>query len=470
MASGPVPFLDYVRAPYSAAAAAQAPAGYATVRQPGGTALVWPVAATAESGRLRRLGTVPVFGPVVPCDAAVLGGRWKQVAPVLAEDGEPVAWVCRAADGRIYLPFDPNATIAACWSESYRAAEGGRAALRTARSAYYRLRPLMPRPVQLGMRRAFSRVQGARSFPAWPAETGLHDLFDLLFSLLAELGGAPVPALAPWPEDFRFALVLTHDVETAAGYASIGVLREVEESLGLRSSWNLVPKRYAIDDEVVGELGRAGFEVGVHGLYHDGRDFESYETFSERLPEMQAWGRRLGAVGFRSPATHRVWEWMPELGFDYDSSYSDSAPYEPEPGGSCSWLPYLNQEQVELPITLVQDHTLFEILRGDGRLWIEKAEIVRERGGMVLCLTHPDYMLDPARIGAYRGLLARYADDPSCWHALPRDVAAWWRERDRSELVPDGDGWAVAGPASSRARVEMLGEPGALERIAGGSA
>jgi hypothetical protein len=46
---------------------------------------------------------------------------------------------------------------------------------------------------------------------------------------------------------------------------------------------------------------------------------------------------------------------MPLLVFDYDSSYPDTDPYEPPPGGCCTWLPYFNEELIELPITLAQD-------------------------------------------------------------------------------------------------------------------
>ena len=87
-----------------------------------------------------------------------------------------------------------------------------------------------------------------------------------------------------------------------------------------------MPERYAVDDELVRRLGEAGCEVGVHGLRHDGRDLESLRTLRRRLPEMRRWAERWGAVGFRSPATHRVWDWMPMLGFDYDSSYPDTDP------------------------------------------------------------------------------------------------------------------------------------------------
>src|SRR4029453_3244973 len=83
------------------------------------------------------------------------------------------------------------------------------------------------------------------------------------------------------------------------------------------------------------------------------------------------------------------------LGFDYDTSYTDTDPYEPQPGGGCTYLPFFNKQLVELPIPLPQDHTLFSILQHqDGELWIRKARELRDRGGMVLVLAHPDYARD----------------------------------------------------------------------------
>src|ERR1044072_8808985 len=71
-----------------------------------------------------------------------------------------------------------------------------------------------------------------------------------------------------------------------------------------------------------------------------------------------------GVQGFRLPSTHRNAALIPQLGVSHDSSWSDGAIYEPEPGGTCSWLPYFIDDVVELPITLPQDHTLFRV-RGE---------------------------------------------------------------------------------------------------------
>jgi hypothetical protein len=77
---------------------------------------------------------------------------------------------------------------------------------------------------------------------------------------------------------------------------------------------------------------------------------------------------------------------------------------------------------------------------------------------MALLITHPDYMLEPHWRAVYGRFLAAFNDDPTVWQALPREVSAWWRRRAESEIVRDGDGWRVTGPAAVEARV-ALAEP-----------
>jgi hypothetical protein len=315
----------------------------------------------------------------------------------------------------------------------------------------------MPRSVQIWLRRRYAPIQARCTFPRWPVETGLHDFLEFLLRSVASVAGEPVPVIAPWPGEATWALVLTHDVETAAGLAAIEPVLELERSLGLRSSWNFVPRRdYEVSIELAHALEREGFEVGVHGLHHDGRDLESRETMEKRLPGMRRAAADWNASGFRSPATLRHWDLMPRLGFDYDSSYPDTDPFEPQGGGCCTWLPFFNQDMVELPLTMPQDHTLFTILRRrDEAAWIEKAEFLRSRGGMVLIDTHPDYLIDREAFDAYRRLLERFAGDPGMWNGLPRDVSGWWRRRADSRLERNGAGWELSGPAAEEARIEL---------------
>ena len=391
---------------------------------------------------------------------ASLGGRWTRAQTVEGNEGGSAA-VWEDDRGNVLLPFDPAEAIASFWSESYRSNEATgfsgnlkRLAMRT----YYSVRPVLPRSAQISMRRVFSRIQRRREFPRWPTEPALHDLYAVLFRYVAGIAEEPIPSIAPWPSGYTWAVVLTHDVETSVGYRNLKLLQEIELRAGYRSSWNFVPKRYEVEDAVVQELIEQGFEVGVHGLLHDGRDLESAEMVRRRSPEMRAYAERWGARGFRSPATHRQWDLMPMLGFDYDSSYPDTDPFEPQAGGCCTWLPYFNRDLVELPITLTQDHTLFVILRERSeRAWIEKASYLRSRQGMALLITHPDYMRDVASLEAYERFLSAFSDDLGAWRALPSDVSDWWRRRAASTIVSDDGATRIVGPAAREGKLAMLG-------------
>ena len=457
-------FLDHFRVPH-AVDPATSHAGTNCVRA-GHAALIWPATPGPDlvAGMIRGEGDrgIPFFARIQPDDAVreLLPGdadAWSPARAVVTTDGSPLGSIWRAADGSVFFPFDPDEVIANYWSERYLQLAGSSRARKLARIlmvAYYRVRPLLPRALQIWMRRRVAPIQARARFPRWPIETGLHDFFELLLAILADISGDAVPYIAAWPTGHTWALVLTHDVELDAGWRALDPVLELEHAHGLRSSWNLVPLRYQVSDERVRELIDLGHEVGVHGLYHDGRDLSSVEMLRERLPGMRAAAERWDAVGFRSPALHRRAEWMPLLGFDYDSSSPDTDPFEPQPGGCCTWLPFFNEGMVELPVTLTQDHTLYVILgHRDEAAWVSKTEFLRDRGGMALLDTHPDYLVSPRVLHAYSRLLERYAADPTAWTALPREVSAWWRRRAASRLERDGDGWKVVGPAADEARV-----------------
>lgn len=477
--SCPVPFFDYFRVPYTVRPeGVPAPAALCRIQVATGPVqpdrslwyLTTGVAGAEAAGRpgRYRLNNFSFFGrvapdPVIRALLPALGRGWQRVQPVTGPDRRSAGAVWRDGQGSVLLPFAPGEVMQNFWTESYRSI-GHPAASTACRTrilrGYYLVRPAVPRSLQLYLRRAYSRIQARSAFPGWPIEDSLHDLYGWLFALLAELARGPVPFLAPWPFGRSWALVLTHDVETYAGYRDIGLLRDLERERGYRSSWNFVPLRYQVADDRVCALRAEGCEVGVHGLRHDGRDLGSRRLLEERLPQIRAYAQRWGAIGFRSPSTQRAWDLMPLLGFEYDSSYPDTDSYEPQPGGCCSYLPYQNGSLVELPITMPQDHTLFSILQApSGDVWLRKAEHLRQRGGMALVLTHPDYARNPRLMAAYRCLLDAFHGDETAWHALPREVATWWRERDASVIRGGGTGWRIKGPAATRGRV-MFARPG----------
>ena len=287
----------------------------------------------------------------------------------------------------------------------------------------------------------------------------------ILIRLQASGAGA-LPTVATWPEGHRFAAILTHDVEGPKGVALVREIMAIEQRHGFRSSWNFVGDWYPIEAGLFDHLRAEGHEIGLHGIKHDCKLFESRANFESELPEIHRKLREWDAVGFRAPATHRNADWMEELGAAYDSSFPDTDPFEPLGGGCCSILPFFLGEMVELPITLVQDHTLWEILRRDTiHLWTEKSDWIAANGGLINLIVHPDYLDRPERLRMYEEFLVYLKGLEGGWNALPRDVADWWRLRRDLGCVTDGPQSArVVGPGSERARIEWLGADGAVGR------
>lgn len=416
-----------------------------------------------QPGR-HKLADIDLVCPVYSGTPEELGCRrwtggegWRPLIPVQNLHGDDVGQVWTNDQGSVFLPFDPGEAMSWLWSERYTMLADVRLRNRVRQlvvKLYYTIRPLLPRKLQLLLRRRHAARQTNPEFPRWPEEHALHDLYAWLLDQLQQIAGEPVPYLHPWPNGHTSAYVLTHDVETAAGRDAIEALRAPERARGLRSVWNLVPERYPVADELLDGLRSEGCEIGVHGLRHDGRDLASRRMLRKRLPAIRAWADRWGAVGFRSPATQRSWDLMPLLGFDYDSSYTDSAPHEPRPGGCCTYWPFFIDDLVELPLTLPQDHTLFDILgMTDGSVWRSKVDALRSRGGMVLMIAHPDYVNCPGMLPAWEDLLDQLSADPEAWHALPREVADWWRRRAQSVPVLADGVWTVRGPAAGEAVV-----------------
>lgn len=349
--------------------------------------------------------------------------------------------------------FDPDRFLLERYAER---SEGQSAPLR----AYYAVKPLLPRRLQIAMRRRHAARRANREFPRWPIEPLLveHER-EVLRRRLAEAGTSRIPFVGHWPEGRRFAAVVTHDVEGPEGIANIPRLLEVERRHGIVSSWNFCAEWYEIPEGTFEAVRAAGCEVGLHGILHDGKLFRDRASFEANLPKIHHYLELWGAAGFRSPATHRNPDWMPELGCLYDASFPDTDPFEPQAGGCCSILPFFIGDLVELPLTLVQDHTLWEIL-GDESIdrWAEKSEWIAANSGLVQLLAHPDYLLSEGRLALYDSFLGRLSElirHERGWHALPREVAKWWRQRAvlSCEAGPDGEVRVEGGPGAERATV-----------------
>ncbi len=293
---------------------------------------------------------------------------------------------------------------------------------------YYLLKPLIPRRLQLCARRLLIQYQLVKYRNIWPIDEG---------------GGREPAGWRGWPDGKRFALVLTHDVDTAEGQSRCLDLMKLDADQGFRSSFNFVPLRYSVSPELLGTLRTNGFEVGVHGLYHDGKYYLSRGIFSKRAARINDFLKEWQAVGYRAPAMYHRLEWFHELEIEYDASTFDTDPFEPHAVGARTIFPFFVKDRdtqrgfVELPYTLPQDFSLFILMRNDNiEIWKRKLDWVAERGGMVLMNTHPDYM-DFGEVRSSEGYPAKMYEEflnyvkeryaGQYWHALPREVSRFWK-------------------------------------------
>jgi hypothetical protein len=136
---------------------------------------------------------------------------------------------------------------------------------------------------------------------------------------------------------------------------------------------------------------------------------------------------------------------MQTLDIEYDGSFFDTDPYEPIAGGTMSIWPFQLGKFVELPYTLAQDYTVAEVLgETSPRLWLQKVEFIRAHSGMALLNTHPDYLRKPRTWRIYSEFLAAMAERADFHHALPREIASWWRARAQATSVQELAGGSIA--------------------------
>lgn len=336
--------------------------------------------------------------------------------------------------------------------------------LSAVKSVYYAVaRPLMPAWVRPMLRKVYHPGGEEQSILGWPTEDRfIRFQFETLGQVMDRLGRDELEIVGLWPDGFQSAFVLTHDVEAQAGYEFVRQVMDLEERYGFRSSFNFVPEAYHVGDDLLNEMRDRGFEVGVHGLKHDGRLFSSRELFMQRAVAINRYLVEWQAVGYRSPMTHRNPDWMQALNIEYDLSFFDTDPYEPMAGGTMSIWPFHLGRFVELPYTLMQDHRYLEVLeQRTPDMWLTKADFIRANHGMMLLNSHPDYLLKPGKLQVYEGLLAAMRERPAIWHALPKDVAAWWRQRaGLSELAQSDTGTTVRLPDATIWRVVRSSERG----------
>jgi hypothetical protein len=363
-----------------------------------------------------------------------------------------------------FLPFDPTEVVDNLRLECYANQDSHGGLIhweRLLKDAYYVFRPLMPIRIRKHVQRA--HIQGWRdiSFPHWPVDTTVEDLCERLLLLSMQAQGIDeVPFIWFWPDGAQSCIVMTHDVETEKGRDFCAELMNVDESFGIKASFQVVPEgRYRISEAFLQSIRERGFEVNIQDLNHDGNLFRDAAEFRQRARRINQYRKTYGASGFRAAVLYRNLQWYDALQFDFDMSVPNVAHLDPQRGGCCTVMPYFFGETLEIPVTTTQDYTLFHLLNDYSiELWKAQTELIVARNGLVSFIVHPDYVIEERARGVYRDLLTfmrGLGRKQNIWSALPGEIDRWWRARREMRIVGQDGNWRIEGKGSDHAKLAL---------------
>jgi hypothetical protein len=331
--------------------------------------------------------------------------------------------------------------------------------LRPVLDLYYRLRGRFSDNARMLFQRLYFRRWQRIAFPAWPVDTSADCLMrEALADAMRLRGVDRLPFIWFWPDGAEACVIMTHDVETEKGLRFCPVLMQMDDEHAIKSSFQVVPEeRYLLTESVLQEIRDRGFEINVHDLNHDGRLYRDERLFQERVKKINNYGNLFGSRGFRSGILYRNLDWYDYLDFSYDMSVPNSGRLEVQRGGCCTVFPYFIGKILEIPLTTVQDYSLYRILKARSiDLWNEQMNSILEKNGLISFISHPDYLVCCEHRKLYLDLLRRIkhlGETRNLWMPLPRDVDTWWRRRSRLQLRKRGKGWSIEGEGADRARI-----------------
>jgi hypothetical protein len=393
------------------------------------------------------------------CSAFTPSQRFDRALPDALE-------AARVDQGTVTLPFHLSEVIDTLRREEYTAALGHKGRVWSQnpflRMGYYLARPLLPVSIRKYFQRLVLRGWHDHPFPRWPVDTTVEQILESIVVLnLREKKEQSIPFIWFWPEGSQACAVMTHDVETSEGRDFCETIMDVDDSFGIKASFQVVPeRRYQVPQTYLDSISQRGFEVNVQDLNHDGRLFDNYEEFQRRRKAINKYAGIFGALGFRSAILYRNVDWLTSLSFEYDMSIPNVAHLDPQRGGCCTVFPFLIGDILEIPVTTTQDYTLFHILRDYSLdLWKEQTGRILARHGVMNFIIHPDYVTGDREMQVFKNLLAYLAElraKAGLWIPLPRELNVWWRLRSRMQLVRNGSSWEIVGEGKERARLAYI--------------
>ena len=363
-------------------------------------------------------------------------------------------------NGKTYLSFDFEEVVEGLRYELYARVSDESLKLQSVlKRLYYLTRPVLPVVVRKRLQQLHAKGWEEIPFPHWPVDRTVDSVFEHLLLLSLKSSGADkIPFIWFWPHGAPGCAIMTHDVETRAGRDSCTTLMDIDNRFGINASFQVVPQgRYEVTPSFRDSITDRGFELGVQDLNHDGHLFMNKRQFMTRVALINRYARQWSVEGFRAAVLYRKQEWFDALDFSYDMSVPNVAHLDPQRGGCCTVMPYYVGKIVELPVTTIQDYTLFHILNEYAiDLWKQQMNLIMEKHGLMSFIIHPDYINGSRERGVYEALLAhliQLRDENGVWIATPGEVNRWWRQRRDMELIEDGENWRIQGLGSQRAQI-----------------
>ena len=322
------------------------------------------------------------------------------------------------------------------------------------------------------------------------ADTYCELLFDAVKNLHSMMN-VPLVHTSFWPENTRFSVCLTHDVDEVKKtyqwitrpwnhvkkrnlqglyqqfrslqqkirglepYWTFESLRETEEDLGVKSSlyflnetgsvsildkktWRHVGRRYNWNERSVTELIKSfhsrGWEVGLHGSFHSYKDPEKIQEEKSALEQIiqdKIAGGRQHNLNLAIPET---WKYQEAAGLVYDTTlgYNDCIGFR---WGTClPFRPWYHTERrmlniLEIPL-IIEDLPFFRI-QNRKKAFLHIAREVERHQGVLTLLWHHSVMNEHEYPGwgeAYKHMI-EYCKKRNAWITSAREIATWWQWR-----------------------------------------
>ena len=261
------------------------------------------------------------------------------------------------------------------------------------------------------------------NFPNWPEDITVDLLKRTIRGKLSQI---------KWPEEKKYAVCLTHDIDTNKGFKPAEKFLHLEAEFGVKSCWFVVLKNVEFGGRFFHEVLKGENEVACHGDNHDeSLPYLSQSEICSRLEKYRNTIKEYNMKGFRSPSLLRTPTLLRAISefFEYDSTFPDTeiSARPPYRSGCCSIFPYRLGKLMELPLTLPQDSTCVflkktpeEILK----LWLNKLSWIKEMGGLATLNIHPDshFGMKGKIFDIYRSFLEIVTKDTKAWVITPAEV------------------------------------------------